>query len=293
MPVDDTLTAHFSDKVALVTGGASGIGRAFAAALHAAGASVVVADLDAAGAEAVAAGLTGGPSAVAAELDVTDAAAVRALVESTARDRGRLDFCFNNAGIGAGGPVERLALDDWRRVIDVDLMGVVHGVAAAYPIMVRQGSGHLVNTASLAGLVPSPFLTPYAAAKAGVVGLSQSLRVEAAAHGVNVTVVCPGPVETPLLDAGQGAGPAGDDRGGSVGTPMNVRKLLTNALGEPYAPEALADDVLRAVVDNEPFVVAPESARAVWKAFRQDPLALLDVMVDQAVAARERRESGD
>jgi NAD(P)-dependent dehydrogenase (short-subunit alcohol dehydrogenase family) len=135
-------------------------------------------------------------------LDVTDADAVAALVERTAQDHGHLDLLFNNAGVAVTGPVSELTLAHWNRVIDINLRGVVHGVVAAYPIMIRQGRGHIVNTSSLAGLLPSPMLTPYGMTKHGVVGLSESLRMEAAAHGVRVSVVCPGVIDTPLLDKG-------------------------------------------------------------------------------------------
>lgn len=279
----------FDGSVAIVTGAASGIGRALATALVARGATVVLADIDGDGATAAAAALGGGPQARAAALDVTDAGAVRALVEEVAGREGRLDLLCNNAGIGAGGPVEALPLEAWRRVIDVDLMSVVHGVAAAYPIMVHQQSGHIVNTASLAGLVPSPLLTPYAAAKAGVVGLSVSLRVEAAAHGVGVSVVCPGPVETPLLDARPGAG-APTAPGGAPAP--NVRKLLTNALGTPYPPEDLAADVLAGVRENRALIVAPATARAAWETFRATPEEMLAVMAEQSRASRARRQGG-
>lgn len=275
----------FDGAVAIVTGAASGIGKALAAALLARGALVTLADLNAEGAAAAAAALGGGPTARAAALDVTDAEAVHRLVHGVAQDHGRLDYLFNNAGIGAGGQIEKLARSDWERVLSVDLHSVVNGVAAAYPIMVGQQSGHIVNTASLAGLVPSPLLTPYAAAKAGVVGLSVSLRVEAAAQGVKVSVVCPGPVETPLLDAGAGVRNAD-------GTPApNVRKLLTNSLGTPYPADDLAADVLRGVEENRALIVAPESARQAWEFFRHDPEAMLEAMADQAVRARARRES--
>jgi NAD(P)-dependent dehydrogenase (short-subunit alcohol dehydrogenase family) len=258
------------DNVAIVTGAASGIGRALAALLVEQGAAVVLADVDEAGARSAADELGG----TAAALDVTDAGAVGRLVDSVVAERGRLDLMFNNAGIGAGGPVEDLDLATWRRVIDVDLMGVVNGVAAAYPVMVRQGHGHIVNTASLAGLIPAPMLTPYAAAKHAVVGLSVSLRVEAAAHGVRVSAVCPGPVETPLLDQGG---------------PVNARKLLTNALGPAYPADRLAADVLAGVAENRALIVAPESARGAWQMFRGAPEEMMAGMEAQATAGRARR----
>ncbi len=127
-----------------------------------------------------------GPGRGRAEaLDVREAEAVRSVVEDAHRTDGRLDLLFNNAGIGIGGAVEERALSHWEGAIDVNLRGVVHGVAAAYPLMLRQGHGHILNTASVAGLIPSPFLTPYATSKHAVVGLSLSLRA-AAAHGVRV-----------------------------------------------------------------------------------------------------------
>jgi len=276
-----TLEEHFGGRRAIVTGGASGIGKALAAALVARGATVVLADIDGDGAHRVAEELGG--SARAVELDVTDAAAVKALVEDAAGSEG-LDFLFNNAGIGGGGPVEKLGLEVWDRLIDVDLRSVIYGVAAAYPLMVRRGEGHIVNTASLAGLVPSPYLTPYAAAKSAVVGLSTSLRVEAAANGVRVSALCPGPVETPLLsrpDPKTAGGPAPS---------VNARKLLTNQLGEPYPPEDLAADVLAGVVENRALIVAPQSARDAWAYFSAHPEEMLTSMGERALAGRRRRE---
>ena len=137
-------------RVAIVTGGASGIGRALGAALVRRGDQVVLADVEGAAAAEVAEQLTAlGPGAAsAAAVDVRDAAAVAALVTDTAARLGRLDLMFNNAGLGIGGPVEELALAHWDRAIDVNLRGVVHGVHAAYPVMLRQRSGHIINTAS-------------------------------------------------------------------------------------------------------------------------------------------------
>ena len=275
-PTADPASRRFDAQVSIVTGAASGIGRALATALVAEGATVVLADLDGPGAERSAAEI--GRGAEPAAVDVTDAGAVASLVDSVVGRYGRIDLLCNNAGIGAGGPVEQLTLADWAAVIDADLNSVVYGVAAAYPSMVRQASGHIVNTASLAGLVPSPLLTPYAAAKAAVVGLSVSLRVEAAAHGVGISVVCPGPVETPILDQ---TGP---------GNAVNARKLLTNALGPPYPAAAMAADILDGVVENRAIIVAPATARAAWEGYRQAPEAVLDAMAAQARASRQRRE---
>ena len=188
-------------SIAIVTGGASGIGRAIATSMVARGDTVVVADINAEGAAKVADRLNtlGKGKAASARLDVTDAGAVADLYQRVKADHGRLDLVFNNAGIAIGGLAEELTLDHWNRAIDINLKGVVHGVHAAYPIMLAQGRGHIVNTASLAGLVPMPIGIPYTATKHAVVGLSLGLRAEAAGRGVKVSVVCPSFVDTPLL----------------------------------------------------------------------------------------------
>jgi NAD(P)-dependent dehydrogenase (short-subunit alcohol dehydrogenase family) len=198
-----------------------------------------------------------GGRAESAALDVRDAAAFSALVARVVADHGRIDLIFNNAGIGVGGPIEDLTLDHWQRVVDVNIMGVVNGIRAAYPHMIRQGDGHIVNTASLAGLVPSPMLAPYAMTKHAVVGLSLSLRPEAAVHGVRVTALCPGPTETPILDS---KGPSDLSPNESV----SARDLLTKAAGSIYPVEDLVEDLLAGVAANKAYIVAPRRARLAW-----------------------------
>jgi NAD(P)-dependent dehydrogenase (short-subunit alcohol dehydrogenase family) len=267
-----TVDTHFQGRVAIVTGAASGIGKALAGALARRGATVVLADIDEAGAKAAADALAAGPpgrvSAVA--LDVTDAEAVAALVERVAHDHGHLDFLFNNAGIAVAGPVSELTLAHWNRTIDVNLRGVVHGVVAAYPIMIRQGRGHIVNTASLAGLLPAPMLTPYGMTKHGVVSLSESLRMEAVQHGVRVSVVCPGVIDTPLLDKGNPP-----DLPPVAHTP-NARTLLTKMVGRAYPAASLAEDVLDGVARNRPIIVTPRHARIPWRIYRISPRLMIE-----------------
>jgi NAD(P)-dependent dehydrogenase (short-subunit alcohol dehydrogenase family) len=270
-------------RVAIVTGGASGIGRALSAALVARGDRVVLADLDGAAAEDVAERLrAGGPgTATAAAVDVRDAGAVTALVTGTAERHGRLDLLFNNAGLGIGGPTEELSPAHWDRTLDVNLRGVLHGVQAAYPLMLRQGHGHIVNTASLAGLLPMPGSAPYATTKWAVVGLSLSLRAEGAARGVRVSVVCPGGVDTPILDKGM---PADLPRVPSV-EGIDTRAVITRASGgRLYSADALAADVLRGVDRNRPLIVAPRQARVMWRLMRLSPSLVLRVLA--AMAAR-------
>jgi NAD(P)-dependent dehydrogenase (short-subunit alcohol dehydrogenase family) len=255
--------------VAIVTGGASGIGRAFSATLVRRGSTVVVADLDGARAEVVAKELDGGGRrARAAELDVRDGPAVQALVDDVVTTHGRLDYVFNNAGIGVGGNVQDLTLAHWDRIIDVNLRGVINGVMAAYPIMVRQRRGHIVNTASMAGLVPPGLLTPYATTKFGVVGLSMSLRTEAAGYGVRVSAVCPGPVNTPMLDT---RGP--EDLPVPDSLPDGRRVL--SKWSPPCSPERVARAVMRGIDRNTPIIVVPWWIKPAWALWRLSPRLLL------------------
>ncbi len=269
----ESLHRHFDGKVAIVTGAASGIGKAVATELVDRGATVVVADINGGEAASVAKQLkrrTSAERVSAATLDVTDAAVVADLVGRTAAEHGGIDLLFNNAGIAVGGEVSDLSSAHWQRVINVNLWSVINGVMAAYPVMIAQGRGHIVNTASLSGLLPSPMLVPYSTTKHAVVGLSVGLRMEAAAHGVNVTVVCPGVIETPLLDK---RNPDDLPRADSM---PDIRSMLTSLVGKPYPAASLASDVLDGVARNRPIIVTPHHARRAWTIYRISPRLLID-----------------
>lgn len=243
-------------KQAIVTGAGSGIGAALCRALAAAGAEVLCTDIDEDAAARTAAPL----GARSARLDVTDAAAVQAAVDGVVERTGRLDLMFNNAGIVWGGDTELLTLDQWNAIIDVNVRGVVHGVAAAYPQMIRQGHGHIVNTASMAGLAAAGQLTSYVMTKHAVVGLSLALRSEAAAHGVGVLAVCPAAVETPILDKGAIGGFVGRDY-----------FLQGQGVKTAYDADRLAADTLRAIARNKAILVKPRRAHASWLIARLAP----------------------
>ena len=250
---------EFRDKVAIVTGGASGIGRAIAEELARHGARVVVADLNGDAARQVASAVMPAGAASAATVDVTDARAVERVVAETTAAHGRLDYMFNNAGIAIMGDARLMTLADWNRLIDVNLRGVVHGVVAAYPVMVRQGFGHIVNTASFAGLTPNPGATGYAMTKHAVVGLSTSLRAEAAPLGVRVSVLCPGLIDTPIKDAAYLLGNAD-------------REAVVNSVPvKMYPAAACARDALRGVARNRPIIVVTAAAHAGWLVYRVAP----------------------
>jgi NAD(P)-dependent dehydrogenase (short-subunit alcohol dehydrogenase family) len=257
----------FHGRVALVTGGASGIGRALGRELARRGAAVVLADVDDAGAEATAAEIVAaGGRARAAHLDVRDRDAFRVVVASVLDSEGSLDLLFNNAGIAIVGETLAMTDDDWDRMIDINVRGVTNGVQAAYPEMAKRRSGHIVNTASLAGLVPQPGLTAYATAKHAVVGLSVSLRAEAARHGVRVSALCPGVVRTPLV---QSLKVLEEERypGRDELVAMLPFKFIT--------PEACAAAALRGVERNRALIVVTPHANLIWRAWRFAPSAVL------------------
>ncbi len=192
---------RFKDKISIITGGASGIGRALGEELARRGAKVILTDINAEGIEQVAASIrAAGGRANGKELDVTNARDVEKLIQETATEFGRLDYIFNNAGIAVLGEARDTDLEQWRRVIDVNLWGVINGTLTAYKLMAKQGFGHIVNTASVAGLFPSALETSYTASKYGVVGMSKSMRCEGADLGVKVSVVCPGFIRTAIYD---------------------------------------------------------------------------------------------
>lgn len=271
----------FTGKQAIVTGGGSGIGAALCRALVAAGADVLCADIDGAAAAKTVEGLPRPGAARAAVLDVTDAAAVQAAVDDVVARAGRLDLMFNNAGIAWGGDTELLTLQQWNAIIDVNIRGVVHGVAAAYPVMLRQGHGHLVNTASMAGLTAAGQITSYVMTKHAVVGLSLALRSEAIARGVGVLAICPSAVETPILDKGA--------IGGFVGRDYYLRG---QGMKTAYDPDRLARDTLRAIQRNRALLVVPRRAHASWVFARLAPGLLQRMSIGFIERQRARQAAG-
>lgn len=255
----------YNGAVAIITGGASGIGRAFAVELAGRGCEVVLLDLQIDLAEEVASEIrSAGGKAAVYKADVSDFPAVAEVVKKTCERSGRLDYLFNNAGIGIGGETSTYSLEDWNRLIDVNLRGVVNGIQAAYPVMIDQGFGHIVNTASMAGLVPVPVLVGYAAAKHGVVGLSQALRTEAAVAGVRVSVVCPGVVRTPILESGGKFGRILDDV-----PPEALERILERM--RPMPAPIFARKVLNKVAKNRAIIVVPNWWKIFWWLHRLSP----------------------
>ncbi len=251
----------FQGRVALVTGGASGIGAALGSALVDAGAQVVLADVNAAGAQRVADALANQGGATAIALDVSDREAFAAAATDVVERFGAIDYLFNNAGVAVIGNTLDMASADWDRLLDVNVRGVIHGIEAVYPRMVEQPDrggwrGHIVNTASIAGLVPAPGFTGYAMTKHAVVGLSVSLREEARRHNVRVSAVCPSIIGTPMAD---GARLLGEER-----------RLLDRTARRPRFPDAdyCARKALAGVRRNRALIPVTPAAHIGWRLYR-------------------------
>lgn len=258
---------EFSDRVALVTGGAAGIGRALCEQLATAGAFVMVTDIDKAGAEQVAEEIRQrGGRAAAKALDVSSETEMEQVVTDVASTHRRLDYMFNNAAAAVVGELRDGNVADFRRVVDVNLFGVVHGTMSAYRVMLRQGFGHIVNISSITGLMPTPILTAYSASKWAIIGFSTAVRAEAAGLGVKVSVACPGLVRTDI---------------GERSLYWNVRKedhLAQLPLRWAATPAQVARAILRGTVGNQEIIVCPFVARLAWWIHRACPWIFVPLM---------------
>jgi len=255
----------FQGAVAFVTGGASGIGKALALEMARRGAAeIILADVQMKLAEEVGEDIRReGARATVVELDVRDAAAVERVVNEAHARAGRLDYVFNNAGVGVMGETHLLEKRDWDLQLDVNIHGVVNVIRAAYPRLIEQGFGHLVNTASMAGLMGTPFLSVYSATKHAVVGLSKAMRIEGARFGVRVTALCPGAVKTPILTGGV--------HGRAIYEMSDDRKLGWWAKFRPGDVDVFAKECLDLVAKNEGVIVLPKHNRVSLALFRMFP----------------------
>ncbi len=241
-------------RTALVTGAASGIGRASALAFGARGADLVLCDVDEAGLKDTEASLRSlGREVLARRVDVANPEEMAAFAEDVHREVAAVDLLMNNAGVGLGASFLDTSLEDWDWILRTNLRGVVHGCHCFVPRMAERGTGgHVVNVASMAAYVPSELLCAYATTKSAVLGFSESLRIELAPRRIGVTAICPGIIDTPITRSSRLRGAAA-----APGT----RERMVRAYGRRgYSPERVARGVLRAVQRNR--AVAPVSPEA-------------------------------
>ena len=262
-------------KTSVVTGAASGIGRALALRFAREGANVVVADVDTAGMEAVAADARGlGVKALAVRTDVTELAQVEALASRAFETFGAVHVLCNNAGVAAWGGLESATHRDWQWVLGVNLWGVIHGIEAFVPRMIARGEpGHIVNTASMAGLIASKGLGVYNTSKYAVVGLSETLVKDLKPYRIGVSVLCPLGVSTQIRASERNRPAALRNEGPAGGAPVEL-------IGRYLEPDVVADMVLAAIHANELYVITHDEAL--------EPLRRRAERLERAITSRAR-----
>jgi NAD(P)-dependent dehydrogenase (short-subunit alcohol dehydrogenase family) len=248
-------------KTAFITGGASGIGLAMAEVFGHAGMNVMLADIDAAALVEATAALTAKQIKVASVVaDVTSRDSVRAAALATIAAFGKVHLVCNNAGVGSGGEFGSVAERDWDWVIDVNQKGVVYGMEVFVPLIASNGEGgHIVNTASMAGMLGVPGMEPYCATKFAVVAMSEGWAVQLAARNIGVSVLCPGFVKTRIHESGRNRQP----QYGAAATDPDMEGFATQAVLNGIPPAPLAARVLEAVLANELYIFTHVEFRAV------------------------------
>lgn len=247
-------------KNVLITGAASGIGRALAGAFAAEGADLVLADIDGEGLDETARALEGaGVRVVCARADISRLEEVKALAGKAADDLGGVDVLVNNAGVCQVAAMEDLEIEDWTAMIGVNLWGAVGLVHYLLPQMIKAGSGHIVNIASGAGLVGFPNMVPYSTTKFAMVGFSEALTAELAGYNIRVTAVCPGVISTPIIRKSEIRG----------FNNVQQRRNTVHAIG--MSPEKAARIIVRAVMKDKPLLVLTAPMKILWFMKRLSP----------------------
>jgi NAD(P)-dependent dehydrogenase (short-subunit alcohol dehydrogenase family) len=256
---------QFENKVAIVTGGASGIGKAICVYLASHGATVIIADCNLNGAKETESFITSnGGYGKTVYADVSNPKDVESLIISTVKEFGQIDFLFNNAGIGINGEFQDMNLEQWKRIMDVNFWGTIYGCYYVYPIMMKQGFGHIVNVSSLAGLMSGGLMTSYSASKHAVVGFSLTLRAEAKQYGIKVSALCPGFLETPIHKVTP-----------NVSEFLNSEKnKKVNACMKYPTAEDCINQMMRGVRRNKAIIVSPKKHKMFWWMYRLFPGAI-------------------
>ncbi|NLX49954.1 MAG: SDR family oxidoreductase [Methanospirillum sp.] len=249
---------YYKEKICIVTGANSGIGYALSEELLKRGATVYLLGRDPGKVAAAAKKLSShGDRVRTLVADVTDGAQVQRAIEGAAAEAGRLDMLFNNAGIGGTMQFEKATLDDWKKLIDTNIWSVIYGVHAALPIMLRQGSGHVVNTSSAAGIFPPPFQALYSLSKFGVTGMTECLRYEFAEKGLAFSTVCPSNIATPIFQKSPDGTvhdqlPIPDDAYPADRTAVEILDAAAERKGVIVVPEQPGTDIWRGWAAGDP-----------------------------------------
>lgn len=251
----------FEGKSVLLTGAGSGIGKALALQLLECGAKVHAADMSAEGLADLAAAAKGPGSLVPRVLDVTDRADYGRWVGECVVADGSIDYLFNNAGVTLLGEAHKVPFARWKWLLDINLMGVLNGIMHVYPVMVKQGGGHIVSTGSVAGVTGYATASAYTMAKKAVIGMSTSLAAEAKAYGVKVSVVCPGYVNSNIFSQDRVVG-------------ANVTEVIKDLPAPMMSPDEAARDYLAGVAKGKRVVVFPANAKLLWTIGRWAPMLL-------------------
>ena len=251
----------FKGRVAVVTGGGSGIGAAMARAFAREGAKIVLADLDRAGMDRVAAEIAAqGGEALGVETDVTSLPAVEALAERAVERFGAAHIVCNNAGVGVFGPLAEATHKDWQWVMDVNVWGVIHGVEVFLPRLIAQKQGgHIVNTASMAGLAGMPGLGVYCASKFAVVGLTESLYRELSGSGIGASVLCPMIVNTQINASERNRPKELRNEGATTPSLADGQFTVTRVI----EPGEVAERVVRAIRDKSLYILTHAESREI------------------------------
>jgi NAD(P)-dependent dehydrogenase (short-subunit alcohol dehydrogenase family) len=246
---------YYSNKIVLVTGGGSGMGRGLCEKLAQIDATVICTDINIANAEETVSLINQNKhTAVARKLDVAQLADFEEVIDDIVKEHGRIDLIFNNAGVGVTGEIRDFTMEHWKKVMDINFYGVLYGSQVAYQYMIKQGSGHIVNTASLAGLIAYiPLITPYSVSKHAVVNFTRCLRHEAKLFNIKASIVCPGLIDTPIINTS----PA-----------VNAKESWNQEATKQFAPGTSVQEavghILKGVEQNKEVILFPRLARIIF-----------------------------
>ena len=263
---------RFEDKLVLVTGAGSGIGRATALAFAREGANAILSDINDAGLEETARSVRDlGRKAATFNVDVANADAMATFAESVHREHEAVDILVNNAGVAVSGGLTTTSLDDWNWIMGINVMGVIHGCHHFVPKMISRGrGGHVINIASLAGIVGTKLLLAYCTTKFAVVGFSEALREDLHEHGIGVTAICPSFIKTNIHSSGRHRGKLAESK---------MQEFGDKIMNQAPSPDLVADRIMHSVEKNVGFMPVTREAWALHMLKRVSPTLFENIKI--------------